>query len=442
MSRLIIVSNRVSYPTKRQNSSAGGLAITLQMALQKRGGFWFGWSGSTYEDFSPDTDQITNNNIDYVLLHLSSKQIKNYYYGFSNSVLWPLCHYRQDLIKYSHKDYNTYIEVNKLFATNLVPYLKKNDVIWVHDYHLIPLASELRKLGVQNPIGFFLHVPFPCYDIFCAAPPYKELLSSLCEYNLLGFQTKNDENNFLSCVNNTKIKTGVFPATVDSKVFEKFSQMKLPKETWQHLAAQLKQHILTIGVDRLDYSKGIIHRLQIYEQFLAKHKNYAEKIKFLQITPKSRSDIDDYQKIQQEIAEQTGKINGRFSTLNWAPITYINKNIEQSTLSLLYRHAKIAMVTPMRDGMNLVAKEYIASQDPTDPGVLILSHFAGAAKHLDSALLINPLDTQDCVKALETAISMPLCERIERWQPMKKYIDEHNTEQWCNSFLNTLQHTQ
>lgn len=440
MSRLIIVSNRVSYPTKRQNSTSGGLAITLQRALQNTGGFWCGWSGSQADETEASIQKLTNNNIDYLLLKLSKIQIKHYYYGFANSVLWPLCHYRPDLIKYKQEDYKGYLEVNKLFATTLKTFIKPDDIIWVHDYHLIALAHELRKIGIQNPLGFFLHIPFPNYDILSIVPPHKELLAYMSEYDLVGFQTKNDECNFLQCLTDKKPKTGVFPATIDSKIFENYSQAKLANESWLQLAMQLKEQILTIGVDRLDYSKGIIDRLHIFEKFLENYKNYIGKIKFLQITPKSRSEIEDYQIIQQQVAEQTGKINGKFSTLNWAPISYINKNIEQATLSLIYNKAKIAMITPMRDGMNLVAKEYIAAQNPKNPGILILSKFAGAARELDSALIINPFDIEHCVQALRQAIIMPLEERIERWLPMKKHIDEHTTEQWCNSFLNCLKH--
>lgn len=438
MSRLIIVSNRVSYPSRRQNNIAGGLSVTLKMVLQKSGGMWFGWSGTCQDNTDNNLQNITKDNINYLLIDLSKQQINKYYYGFANSVLWPLCHYRTDLIKYKSQDYIVYREVNKLFANNLKNYLKPQDIIWIHDYHLIAMATELRKLGIKNRIGFFLHVPFPCYTLFCSAPPYQELLDDLCNYDLIGFQTKEDENNFLHSIKNKKIKTGVFPATIDSCIFEKYKQSFLPKKTWQEIVNKLTGQILTIGVDRLDYSKGITNRLFIYEHFLANNKEYIEKIKFLQITPKSRSDILDYKVIQQEVALQTGIINGRFSTLNWTPLIYINKNIEQSTLCLLYRSAKIAMLTPMRDGMNLVAKEYIASQNAENPGVLILSKFAGAAKKLTNALLINPYDVEACSQALKQAINMRLDERIDRWKPMKNYIDAHNTEQWCDSFLNIL----
>lgn len=438
MSRLIIVSNRVSYPSKRQNSTAGGLSVTLKRTLQKTGGIWFGWSGVCSEHNNNQIQNIVKDNINYLVTDLSKQDLQHYYYGFSNSVLWPLCHYRSDLINYKKQDYLGYKKVNKLFAEHLQNYIKPSDTLWIHDYHLIPIAKELRKLGFKNAIGFFLHVPFPCYDLLRTAPPYKELLDDLCVYDLLGFQTKLDESNFLNSLKNKKPKTGVFPATIDSKIFEKFSKSLLPKASWKALANKLKTQILTIGVDRLDYAKGITNRLCIYENFLTNNKSYIEKIKFLQITPKSRSDILEYKAIQQEIALQIGKINGKFSTLTWAPLTYINKNIEQSTLSLLYKNAKIAMVTPIRDGMNLVAKEYIASQNPSDPGVLILSQFTGAAENLTNALLINPYDIEESSKALEQAIAMPLDERIARWQPMKNYIDQNNTEEWCNSFLNRL----
>lgn len=457
MPRLIIVSNRVASPNELNNSPAGGLATTLQMALHKRQGIWFGWSGETNTENNA-VQSIKKNGVEYTLINLTKTQIDKYYSGFSNQLLWPLCHYRLDLIKYDLSEFNSYIEVNRLFANKLLPLLKEDDIIWVNDYHLILLAGELRQLGCKNHIGFFLHIPFPCLDVFSAAPPYKQLLNGLCRYDLLGFQTTNDKDNFISCITKenlaTQIETnkyqmgahifkcGVFPATIDSNRFYNLTKAEEKQKKWQHLINQLNDKCLIIGVDRLDYSKGITYRFKAFELLLEQEKRFIERIKFLQITPKSRSSVIDYQNIQQKVAEQTGKINGKFSTINWSPIGYINKNLQQSTLSLLYRQARVALVTPMRDGMNLVAKEYIASQDPDNPGVLILSKFAGAAEQLHNAIIINPYDPQETVDALTKAINMSREERIERWAPMKRYLDENPTEKWYNDFLNCLQQSE
>lgn len=446
MSRLIIVSNRVASPNEREAASAGGLATALQHALSQRSGLWLGWSGKAVGDASMlKRREIKTNNIDYILLDLTQEQVQNYYHGFSNRLLWPLCHYRLDLVKFEAEEFKSYIEVNRLFAENLLNLMREDDVIWVHDYHLLPLASELRQLGVKNPIGFFLHIPFPCPDIFVTAPPSRQLLQAMCSYDLLGFQSQNDLQNFKHALKAENIateidenkyrifghelKTGVFPASIDTAGFAKLAAEASDIELSQRLI---------IGVDRLDYSKGILERMQAYKLFLSQHTNLIEKVKFLQITPRSRTDLLAYKQLRQEVAKLAGNINGQYGTVQWAPMNYINKAIKQSELSAIYKSAIAALVTPLRDGMNLVAKEYVAAQHPEDPGVLIISRFAGAADSLTGALIVNPYDTQNVANALSTAISMNKEERIARWQPMQDYLLKHDASNWCENFLTQL----
>lgn len=446
MSRLIIVSNRVAAPTADDTPAAGGLAIALESALKNRGGFWLGWSGEIAEDNALNSPRyLKANNLEYILLDLTKKQINQYYYGFSNRLLWPLCHYRIDLMRYEEEDFKGYIKVNRLFASQLQRLLEPEDIVWVHDYHLMPLASELRQAGLQNALGFFMHTPFPCPDVFFTAPPCLELLQVMCAYDLLGFQSDNDLQNFKSCLLDSNIateiahnhyrgrghefKVGVFSASIDSAGFAKLAS--------KSITPKLDKRLI-VGVDRLDYSKGLLEKMQAYKLFLKQHAGFSEKVKFLQITPRSRSDVPEYKCLHQEAAKLAGNINGQYGTINWTPINYINKALDHSLLSSIYRDASVGLVTPLRDGMNLVAKEYIAAQNPENPGVLILSCFAGAADELTGVLLVNPYDKQNVANAIATALTMPKDERYARWQPMQSYLLKYDAVKWCDSFLAQL----
>ncbi|MCO5163040.1 MAG: alpha,alpha-trehalose-phosphate synthase (UDP-forming) [Mesorhizobium sp.] len=460
MSRLVVVSNRVPAPSKSK-VHAGGLAVALQAALNARGGLWMGWSGVSSGAREPGAMTIRQEGpITYALTDLSRKDIDEYYAGFANSTLWPLCHYRLDITDYARKDMAGYFRVNRFFARQLGPQLAADDVVWIHDYHLIPLAAELRRMGVKNRIGFFLHIPFPPPDVFFALPVYASILEGLVDYDVVGFQTRHDADNFAACIEREgighprepgmietrgggrRVKVGVFPIGIDTRGFEKMATEAVANPAVRKIARSLRDREVVVGVDRLDYSKGIPQRMQAFERFLRDNPAYKGRATLLQVTPKSRSDVPHYLDMQREVAELAGRVNGELATLDWTPIRYVNSSINHSILAGLYRLAKVGLVTPMRDGMNLVAKEYIAAQDPADPGVLVLSRFAGAARELQSAILVNPYDTEAVSQAIAQALSLPLAARIERHAAMLRHLRRHDISAWCDAFLDALAATE
>ncbi|WP_412057469.1 alpha,alpha-trehalose-phosphate synthase (UDP-forming) [Bartonella sp. DGB2] len=456
MSRLIMVSNRVPLPDAQGNPPAGGLAVALSAALQQHQGIWMGWSGMVSEHgHKVPLRSHQDGAIQYALFDLSQRDIDEYYAGFANRMLWPLCHYRIDLVDYARQDMRGYFRVNRLFAEKLAPLIKPGDKIWVHDYHLIPLASELRQRGIDNPIGFFLHIPWPPADIFFTLPVHEIILRGLAAYDLVGFQTDYDVENFTHCLiregvgkqqeggqffaYNHLFRAAAFPISIDTDNFAKMARKAVHYPSLMRLKNSLLERDLIVGVDRLDYSKGILHRLDAYERFLGRYKTSCERVSFLQITPKSRSDVPEYAQMQQKVASIAGRINGDYGNIDWTPIRYVNRSFSQEVLGGLYRVARVGLVTPLRDGMNLVAKEYIAAQDPENPGVLILSRFAGAARELTNALLVNPYDGDGVSHALAQALSMALPERQERWQAMMQQLRDHTITHWCTQFLQNLQ---
>jgi trehalose 6-phosphate synthase len=455
VSRLVVVSNRVP-PSGRAKNQAGGLAVALEGALTARGGLWMGWSGASSGAREPgELTMRTEGRITYALTDLSKKDIDEYYSGFANSTLWPLCHYRLDLTDYARKDMAGYFRVNRFFASQLATLLKPDDLVWVHDYHLIPLAAELRRLGLRNRIGFFLHIPFPPPDVFFALPVHATILEGLAAYDLVGFQTAYDAANFRDGIEREGLgrsqrggvietrdgqtfKVGVFPISIDTVGFEKMAADAIASPAVRKIARSLVDREVVAGVDRLDYSKGIPQRIQAFERFLRDNPAHKGRATLLQITPKSRSDVPHYREMQREVAELAGRVNGEFATLDWTPIRYVNSSIGHNVLAGLYRMAKVGLVTPMRDGMNLVAKEYVAAQDPANPGVLVLSRFAGAARELQSAIIVNPYDEEAVSQAIAKGLALPLEERIERHQAMLRHLRRHDISIWCDSFLGDL----
>ena len=457
MSRLVVVSNRVPASSKNA-ASAGGLSVALQAALAKQGGLWFGWSGETSGE--RETDQLhrrEDGNITYALVDLTQRDLDEYYTGFANRALWPLFHYRIDLTDFSRKDMAGYFRVNRFFARLLAPLVKPDDIIWVHDYHLIPLASELRQMGLKNRMGFFLHIPWPPPDVLFALPPHETIVRALASYDLVGFQTVFDAENFASCLvreglgrrigeevfdaYGRRFALGVFPIGIETDEFATLAADAHLNALVQRLLHSIEGEKLIIGVDRLDYSKGLAQRIEGFSRFIDNNPAARGKVVFLQITPKSRSEVPEYAQMQREIAELAGAVNGTLGDVDWTPIRYINKTITRPALAGLYRIARVGLVTPLRDGMNLVAKEYIASQDPDDPGVLVLSRFAGAARELDGALLVNPYDVEDIATALARAFDMPKDERKTRWRGMFSRIRRQDVMQWCGDFLDALDKT-
>ncbi len=453
MGRLIAVSNRIPKPGERY--TAGGLAVAVRNALEKRGGIWLGWSGETREEegVDPHVHRTRFNNVDYVTVDLTEKDVDEYYNGFANRALWPLFHHQSGLTEFARRDMAGYYRVNESFARILAPLLRPDDTIWVHDYHLIPLASELRSLGVENKLGFFLHIPWPAPELLAILPNHARLASNLAAYDLVGFQTKPFLDNFLTYMREEmgvepsregvmhvfgrRMRAGVFPISIDTEEFIRFARAPATHATrrFQHSLEGLP---LVLSVDRLDYSKGIPQRLEAIGRFLELYPDFRHRFTALQIAPVTRQDIPEYVEINREVAEVAGRINGAFSDIDWTPIRYVNRSIARATLASLYRAARVGLVTPLRDGMNLVAKEYVAAQDEEDPGVLVLSRFAGAAREMKSALLVNPYDVDGVAHCLKAALEMPRDERIARHRPMLEYLKVHDVHRWCADFLSTL----
>lgn len=455
MSRLVVVSNRVPIPDKNGNPPPGGLAIALHAALHKHGGLWMGWSGKQNpETNTPSLARQQIGNIEYALTDLAKKDIAEYYNGFANRVLWPTFHCRLDLSEYARSEMSGYYRVNRLFADLLMPLIEPDDVIWVHDYHLIPLAEELRLRGCVNRIGFFLHIPWPPADILFAMPVYDVILRGLSSYDLVGLHTQYDLDNFSECLRREGagerlgkclfraygrvFRCGAFPISIDTAEFERVAVAAANAPLVARTTASLDGSDLVIGVDRLDYSKGITQRIDAFHRFLQMNTMRMGRTTLLQVSPKSRSNVPEYAGMSKAVAELAGRVNGELGTVDWSPVRYINQSLDRQSLAGLYRIAKVGLVTPLRDGMNLVAKEYVAAQKPEDPGVLILSRFAGAARELDSALIVNPYDLDSMASALEVALSMPRDARVERWQAMMEKLRTNDVFHWCRSFLDTL----
>ena len=451
MGRLVVVSNRIAPPDDKK-ASAGGLAVGVLGALKATGGLWFGWSGDIGNEDQP-LKKESRGNITWASFNLSEQDYDEYYSQFSNAVLWPAFHYRLDLVKYQRESWEGYTRVNSLLADKLLPLVEQDDMLWVHDYHLLPFAGELRQRGVNNRIGFFLHIPFPTPEIFNALPPGEELLEALCDYDLLGFQTDNDRLAFLDSVASKtrltshddgshsawgkRFRTEVYPIGIEPDEIAADASGPLPPKLAQ-LKAELKHVKNIFSVERLDYSKGLPERFLAYETLLDKYPQHHGKIRYTQIAPTSRGEVQAYQDIRHQLETEAGRINGRYGQLGWTPLFYLNQHFERKILMKVFRYADVGLVTPLRDGMNLVAKEYVAAQDPNDPGVLVLSQFAGAANELTSALIVNPYDRDDVANALNRALNMPLTERISRHAEMMKVIRENDIDRWQARFIADL----
>jgi len=436
--RLIIVSNRVAMP-KRNGAAAGGLAVGILAALRDRGGVWFGWSGELTDGDPGDPEIVTRGNIDYATISLNSADFEHYYNGYSNRVLWPVCHYLLDFIQYRAEDFNAYKRVNAVFARKLASLLKPDDVIWVHDYHLIPLASELRSAGFDNPIGFFLHVPFPSFEAFRAVPGHEFLLRCMCAYDVVGFHTPGDLNAFQTCIREPLVgAVDVFPIGVDVDEIQTLSREAQDLSQVRNMVRSLGGRELIIGVDRLDYSKGLMQRFLAYERLLEKYPNAQKNVTLMQIAPPTRTGVRTYDDIRAELEQAAGHINGRFAETDWVPIRYLNKGVARKPLMGFFRNAAAALVTPVRDGMNLVAKEYVAAQDPDDPGMVVLSSLAGAAYELTDAVIVNPHDRDDVADGIATAINMPRDERRKRHASMMDVLRRNDITAWRTRFVDAL----
>ena len=452
--RLVIISNRVAMPRKN-GGVPGGLAVGVLAALREHGGMWFGWSGELVDGSAGNPEIVTRDNIDYATIDLNEQDFEQYYNGYSNKVLWPVCHYLLDFIRYYAEDFEGYRRVNSIFASKLAPLLKPDDLIWVHDYHLIPLAAELRSAGVENPIGFFLHVPFPSYEALRAIPGHDFLLRCMCAYDVIGVHTAGDLAAFQTCVrepivgaefldkNRIKVPGGeliadVFPIGVDVDEIGQLAAAAQELQQVRNMVKSLAGRELIIGVDRLDYSKGLMQRFLAYERLLEKYPNAQKVVTLMQIAAPTRSGVRTYDDIRSELEQVSGRINGRFAATDWVPIRYLNKGVARKPLMGFFRNASVALVTPVRDGMNLVAKEFMAAQDPENPGMLVLSSLAGAARELTDAVIVNPYDRDDVADGIATAINMPVEERRERYASMMAILRKNDITAWRTRFVDAL----
>ncbi|WP_372622893.1 trehalose-6-phosphate synthase [Falsiroseomonas sp.] len=443
MSRLVIVANRVPDPRER-GASAGGLAVALKDALARRDSLWFGWSGGTAPETGTEPRLLRKGRTTYATLDLGEEDYRHYYQGFSNAALWPVLHYRLGIARFSREDWLGYRRVNAAFAASLAPMLRDDDTIWVHDFHLFLMAAELRALGCRQKIGFFLHVPFPPRQVFMGLPNAEPVLLAMAALDTIGVQTADDAENLrgaLQAVGKPEAaeRVGVFPVGIDSGGFANLAARRFRTREVEMLRASLVNRALAIGVDRLDYTKGLPQRIAGFGKLLERFPQHLSKITFLQVAPVSRGDVATYRALRRELDEAVGRINGQYAEPDWAPIRYITRAVARPTLAGYMRLARIGLVTPLRDGMNLVAKEYVAAQDPEDPGVLVLSHFAGASSELEGALLVNPLDPDDIAEALDVALTMPADERLARWKTMDAAVRTTTAAAWARSFLTALE---
>ncbi|MEP7246816.1 MAG: trehalose-6-phosphate synthase [Gammaproteobacteria bacterium] len=445
MKRLVCVSNRISLPGN--GGTSGGLAVGLLAAMGHTGGVWFGWSGETSETPADEPQTVTDGNIRYSTIDLTAAQVDEYYNGYCNGTLWPLFHYNPELFRHEQRHYDAYQSVNALFSRQLLKQLQPGDAVWVHDYHLIPLARYLRQHQFKGPIGFFLHTPFPHIQMLRLLPNHAELIRDLCQYDLVGFQTEDDVQSFKSCLEadgagsapvECQARVGAYPISIDVKAVAAEADEAIGEDAVARMTASLLGRKLIIGVDRLDYSKGLTERFAAFEHFLETFPDSQGKVTFLQIAPLTRGDVLAYSEIRQALEQSAGRLNGRFAEADWTPIRYLNRNFSHTTTMGFLRAAQVALVTPVRDGMNLVAKEFVAAQDARDPGVLIISPMAGAARELKGALLVNPFDKRGMALALQNALHMPLEERRSRHRQMLDAIRRNDIHRWYGEFCKDL----
>ena len=452
MSRLVIVSNRVPVPGDR-NPAAGGLAVALADAVTP-GSLWFGWSGSR-ATVTASTPNIKNaGGVTYATIDIGETDYRRFYVGFANSTLYPLLLYRLGLVNFRQEDYAGYRAVNKAFAVALAPLLEPDDLIWIHDYQLMTLGAELRALGVTQRIGFFLHTPFVPPALFCALPRAHELLDALCACDVIGFHTADYREAFLQCVSvilstaadtdgcfvhrERLVQAMVDPIGIDVGAFTAAAVRAAAGVVTNRLALSLAGRQLAVSVDRLDYAKGLANRIQALDHLFKNHPEHRRHVTFLQVAAPSREELEAYRTMRRELDRVVGDVNGRYSEPDWTAIRYITRPVRRTTLAGYYRIARLGVVTPMRDGMNLVAKEYIAAQDPADPGVLVLSRFAGAAEELQDALIVNPFDAEEIAEALHRGLVMPLEERQNRHKALLARIRVSSAQRFCERFLAVL----
>ena len=452
---VIVVSNRVAR-AKTDEPIAGGLASALIPMVRDSGAIWVGSSGQT-GDATQSRDSFAKiealGSGALATVDMPAKHYRGYYEGFANSALWPALHSRPDLIQVTAEDYASYREINAFMARALLRFITSQPVVWVQDYHFLTLGAELRRLDVSRPIGFFLHTPWAAAATMTAVPHHTDLVSAMLAYDLIGFQTDDDRRNFedylqhelgltvtdgevTSRYGQTRLAT--FPIGIDVEEFTTRAVKASTRPEIARLRASLQGAKLALGVDRLDYSKGLTNRVRAFGRMFEIEPSLKRTVSMLQVAVPSRGNIRAYRDLKTELAALVGHVNGQHGEVDWIPIRYLNKGFAQLTLAGFYRAAQVGLVTPLHDGMNLVAKEYVAAQNPFDPGVLVLSSFAGAAKELDAALQVNPHDIDGMARQIARAFVMSLDERRERWQSMVAKLRRCSVQSWFSDFLQTL----
>jgi trehalose 6-phosphate synthase len=452
VNRLIVVSNRVSVDGN--NPSQSGLGVALSAALKESGGIWFGWSGEQAAVFNGEIDLRRRAGVTTATVALEQQDIDEYYDGYANRTLWPLFHYRIDLAQFERGFAGGYQRVNRRLAVTVAPLIEPGDRLWVHDYHLIPLGSELRRRGYRNPMGFFLHTPWPPRRLLTTLPEAKSLVESLFAYDVVGFQASEWLASFLdyatgemaACVGKDGfVRLGgrrtrfiTCPIGIDAEAMQTLVAGEEARAVHDRMRASAAGRAMIVGVDRLDYAKGLEERFLGYERFLAEHPEQRNQVFLLQLAPPTRAAVESYQRIRNTLDALSGRINGAHADLDWVPIRYVNQGYPAGALAGIYRAARVGLVTPLRDGMNIVAKEYVAAQDGNDPGVLILSRFTGAAEQLEGAVLVNPHSAEEISDAIRLALDMPLEERIQRWRLMMNNVERENVIWWRERFTEAL----
>jgi alpha,alpha-trehalose-phosphate synthase [UDP-forming]/trehalose-phosphatase len=438
--RLLVMSNRTPAVTQGRTREVGGLVSALEPALRDERGIWLGWSGQERlhdQRLVVDaSDPLLRARFD-----LPPNVRQQFYAGFCNRVLWPLFHGFANRVTFSDGDWAAYVAANERYAKHATELAHRDAPVWIHDYHLLLAGKFLRALGHRGRLGLFLHIPFPAPTLLTHIPWGADLVDAMCEVDLLGFQTQGHATNFLSAARmsgrgKAVPEVGVFPATIDPAPYR---EPAADLADVAGLRAALGDRRLILGVDRLDYSKGIPERLEAYERLLERYPEWCRRVAFLQISVPTRAEISDYAELRERVEGLVGRINGRFGDTDWVPVRYLYRSYDQHVLAQLYRMADIALVTPLRDGMNLVAKEYVASQAPERPGVLVLSQFAGAAENLTGALITNPFHPEGLAADIDHALSMPLPERIHRYRMLAGAMErEGDARMWAQSFLDRL----
>lgn len=466
MSKLIVLSNRVNLPNKQSPKAvAGGLAVALQEALAKDGGIWVGWNGHVLTNVSDMPDTVNqfatqqHDKVTYVTTAFSPMQYEKYYCGYANNRLWAGMHDRTDLIVSSSEDFSVYQAVNRMFAKQLQQIAQPDDMIWIQDYHFFAVARHCRDLGMKQRIGFFLHIPFPQLWVWDFLTYGQTLINQLLDYDVVGLQTQQDAQNCVEVIEQllphaiqitqTNVRTLIthgnhttliqaYPIGINPVYIHKLASQLLSD---QAVLKNLSSTITTIlAVERLDYTKGIPERLQAFAAFLQRYPQYLEQIQLYQIACPSRLDIETYQQLRQQVHTLVEQINSQFATASWQPIIYQEDPVSHDNLMPLFRQCQICWVNSLKDGMNLVAKEYIAAQDEQNAGVLILSKNAGAAHQLQQAILVDPNSNDSMIEGLYQALTMTKQQRQQRHQSLLQGIYETDIDTWRAHFLTDLTH--